>query len=699
MKTNDNLIFSEEIKNEETKFNDGWKVLVVDDEKEVHDVTCLALQDVVYQQRTINFISAFSGKEAKALVKKHDDIALILLDVVMEEDHAGLDVIRYIREDLGNHRIRIILRTGQPGQAPENEVIVNYDINDYKAKSELTAQKLFTTVISSLRSFRHLSTIESNKEEMSRLYRKLKKYSTNLETKNIKLKTEIIERKKAERKIQEQAALLDISRDAILVQNNDNQIVFWSKGAESLYDLTAEEAVRKYFAEMISTDCVQDYNKAQEIVREKGEWTGELQQITKKGEEIIVQSRWTLMLDDNGNAKSVLMVNTDITEKKNIEAQLLRSQRLDSLGTLAGGIAHDLNNVLTPILLSVEILKMKGKDQDSLKLINIIKSSASRGAALVKQILTFVRGSGAERKEIPITPLIKEIVKMSLDTFPKSIAITTDIEDDLWRVRGDLTQLYQVLLNLCVNARDAMPEGGSLRFAAENIELDENFVAMIPDGTIGSYVLISVSDTGTGIPPEVVDKIFDPLFTTKEPGKGTGLGLSTVATITKSHNGFIDLKSTPGSGTSFKLYFPACKEAAEDPETNNISNMLVGRGEYVLVVDDEASVCEIIRGTLESYGYNVLTADSGKNAIACYTDNQDKVASVFVDMIMPDMDGVATMRGLKRINPDIKIIATSGEVTPEDQLTSIEVDKNSFFLEKPFTAEKLLQTLKQALTA
>lgn len=500
-----------------------------------------------------------------------------------------------------------------------------------------------------------------------------------------------IERKQTEQKIREQAALLDIATDAILVCSLENKILFWNKGAERLYGWQAEEAIGEDASKLLYKETESQLRDIQVKLAEKGEWQGELHKITKSGKPIIVQSRWTLVHDERGKPKSILVVNTDITQKKQLETQFLRAQRLESIGTLAGGIAHDLNNVLTPILGAVQILQMLLHDERSQRVLSLLEINAKRGADLIKQVLSFARGLEGERTIVQVAHLIWEIEKIARETFPKSIDIRTDISIiDLWPVCGDATQLHQVLMNLCVNARDAMPSGGTLKISAENLFIDENYAGMNIDASVGPYILINIRDTGTGIPSEIVDRIFEPFFTTKEPGKGTGLGLSTVLGIVKSHDGFVNVYSEPGKGTQFRIYLPATQSAVPNI-TPNIE-LPKGKGELILVVDDELAIREITKTSLETYNYQVLTASDGIEAIALYAQQKDEISVVLTDMMMPSMDGQTTIRTLHKINPQVKIIAMSGFAS-NGTVAQASGTGVKAFLSKPYTAKELLKTI------
>jgi hypothetical protein len=369
---------------------------------------------------------------------------------------------------------------------------------------------------------------------------------------------------------------------------------------------------------------------------------------------------------------------------------------MESIGALAGGIAHDLNNVLAPILTAVQILEVRFTDEKSQRILSTIESNVKRGADMVKQILTFARGVEGERIPLQLQPLVHDLEKITLETFPKSIDIQLDIPKMLWTVSGDATQLQQVLLNLCVNARDAMPDGGELAISAENRTLDETFVRVNLDARVGNYVVIRVKDSGVGIPPEIINRIFEPFFTTKEPGKGTGLGLSTVIAIVKSHGGFVTVSSKVGKGTLIEVYLPAIMETEMEEVDLIEANLPSGNGELILVVDDEASILEITQETLEIYGYRVMTASDGLEAVEVYKKHRNDIDIVITDMMMPEMDGIATIRELRKINPAVKIVASSGFMENE-RVAQFMGNGVEAFLHKPYTADKLLEILHKYL--
>ena len=398
----------------------------------------------------------------------------------------------------------------------------------------------------------------------------------------------------------------------------------------------------------------------------------------------------------DGEVREIRAYYFDVTERKRLEKQFLRAQRLESIGTLAGGIAHDLNNVLTPILVGFGVLKAQEKDPKRLEFLATLRKSTERGASMVGQLLSFARGVDGNRENVNVGQLLDEVAKIIDDTFLKTIDVRTRIAPDLWPVIGDPTQLHQVLLNLCVNARDAMPTGGAITLAAENVVHDERYVGRNPDATVGPYVAIHVEDTGCGIAKEILDKIFDPFFTTKELGKGTGLGLSTSLGIVRSHGGFIRVYSEPGKGTKFQVHLPAQAGLPKDVKPKDSVELPCGAGELVLVVDDEETVRIITQQTLEEYGYRVIVAADGAAAVAEFTHRKDQVDVVLTDMMMPVMDGPATIAALKQLDPDVRIVAASG-LHQNDKVAKATHAGVRHFLVKPYSAETLLKTLDHAL--
>lgn len=507
---------------------------------------------------------------------------------------------------------------------------------------------------------------------------------------------DISERKRAEERLREQAELLNHAQDAIIVRGLDHRIIFWNQGAEKIYGWAAQDAVGRDIRELIYDEMgLGSFEAAFQDLLARGEWGGELRHVTRAGQEVMAQCHWSLVRDEVGRPKSVLVINTDVTAQRALEEQLLRTQRLESIGTLASGMAHDLNNVLSPVLLAVRILGMKLHDEESQRLLGILKNSAERGASLIRQVLTYARGADGERIVLNLGHLVKEITRILNDTFPKSIRLRVTVPPDLWSVTGDPTQIYQVLMNLAVNARDAMPQGGRLEVSAENARLDEAYARRHLGVRPGAYVMLSVTDTGEGIAPHVREKIFDPFFTTKPHGQGTGLGLSTVAGIVKGHGGFINVYSEVGKGTCFKILLPARLEEAQQIEPDS-EVVPVGNGETVLIVDDEPEVLSVTEEVLTAYGYRVIVAEGGAEAVALSRRHYARPGVALVDLMMPGMSGQETMRALRELNPRVKLIGTSG-LAESERVREARLAGAQAFLPKPFVADTLLQTIADVL--
>lgn len=668
------------------------RILIIDDNRSIHDdfIKILAPRsgDGSFDQARAHFFgetaetdqpafeidSAFQGEEGVALLRRALDegrpYAMAYVDVRMPPGIDGIETIARLWQH--DSALQVVVCTAYSDYS-WREMVAQLGHSDRL----LILKKPFDTV-----EVLQLAHALTDKWALSQaLARQLVALQVDVTAANGQLR--------------EQAALLDKAQDAILVRKLDDTITFWNASAERLYGWTAAEAVGRKESELLYAG-ESAFAAASAIVSEKGAWIGELRQQTKDGRPVVVEGHWTLVRDEAGEPKSVLAINTDVTEKKKLEAQFLRAQRMESIGVLAGGIAHDLNNVLGPIMMALDILRVRFPDAEGEQMIQILKSCAERGAGMVRQVLQFARGDKGERMSVQPGYVVRELQSVARDTFPKMIDVKVDAAADLWTIAADPTQIHQVLMNLCVNARDAMPSGGVLTLTAENVLLDAGYASMILHGRPGRYVCLQVIDTGTGMPPEVVARIFEPFFTTKPMGHGTGLGLSTAIGIVESHGGFVEVKSKPGQGTQFKVYLPAEVEKAATLEPAPARKMARGQGELILIVDDEAAHRAIMGDVLTSYGYRVLTASDGAEACALYAMRKPEVDLVLTDLLMPIMDGAATVRALKCINGALPIIVATGESAPGHLALAREAGADAF-LAKPYCTEKLLSMLRDYL--
>jgi PAS domain S-box-containing protein len=416
--------------------------------------------------------------------------------------------------------------------------------------------------------------------------------------------------------------------------------------------------------------------------------------LRQDGAEIPVQI-WASRLELHGRW-FFLALFRDLTERKQLERQFLRVQRLESIGTLASGVAHDLKNILAPILMAGPMLSEEVRSATGRALLATLDTCARRGTDVVQQLTTFA--CGWEGRKGPVQPrhLLREVGKIVSETFPKAIVLNYQVPAGLWMVLGVPTQIHQVLLNLVVNARDAMPEGGRLSMAAENVRLEEAAANVMPGAKAGLYVLLRIADTGTGIAPEIADRIFDPFFSTKGADMGTGLGLSTVVGIVRSHGGFIQFTSPPGRGTEFRVYLPAFAGHAATPAASAPQAYPRGRGELVLIVDDEVALCSVMQRVLEKHGYRTVTAHNGAQALALYANRGQEIALVITDLDMPCLGGLATADALLSMNPGLKIVVSTGLDLISGGRAAVPVGCRAV-LKKPCEPGLLLQTMDQVL--
>jgi PAS domain S-box-containing protein len=521
--------------------------------------------------------------------------------------------------------------------------------------------------------------------------------------------TDITERKAIEATLRESesrlAGIVDSAMDAIVTADETGRIVVFNHTAEAVFSCTAPEAIGRSVERFIpetSLSALRRHlqDRSQDGVRGETIRTINGSAVRAGGEEFPFEASVSSTEVDGHRLFTVIL--RDVTERARadearrcLEEQMLLAQRLESVGRLAGGIAHDLNNILTPVLLGTPLLREAITSAEANETLTAMEISARRGADIIGQLLAFSRGGGGARAPVQLSLILRDMSAIIRETFPKNITTRTELPPNVWTVNGNATQLHQVLMNLCVNARDAMPSGGTLSIVLENVELDEEFATRTPGITCGPHVLLSVSDTGEGIPPDVIGKIFDPFFTTKDVGRGTGLGLSTVLGIANSHGGVVQVTSRIGEGAQFRVYLPAVPGNAVQAETRT-TGLPAGHGEWILVVDDEAAVRGITRKILEKYNYRVMEAAEGREALASYARNHEKIAVVITDLLMPVLDGPALIRELRRLDPNLPVIAASGYAEGV-AFAPGENGQSQLFLAKPYVAAELLICLREAL--
>ncbi len=507
---------------------------------------------------------------------------------------------------------------------------------------------------------------------------------------------DITARVRADELLHLRTTALDASASEVLITDAAGRIVWANRAFETNTGYTLPEAIGKTPGSLLKSGYHDTafYRRMWDTITGGDTWSGELVNRKKDGSLYTESAVITPLREDTGPITHFIGVKQDITEKKEMESRFLRAQRLESIGKLAGGIAHDINNILAPILLSVGLLKTERLDPRISSVLDTIESSAARGADLVRQILSFARGVEGKRITLNLRYLAKDIEKIVRETFPKNITLELDLPADLPLIQADPTQLHQVLMNLTVNARDAMPNGGTLSLCLGRADIDDVFAEMTPGARPGHYLTVTVRDTGVGMPKAVLDHIFEPFFTTKEQGQGTGLGLATTHTIVKNHGGFITVESALGRGTAFHVYLPIAPVPADGPldTAPTPPNPSRVRNEGILVVDDEPTILDLARIALRRFGYRVLTATNGAEAVETYTRQRDEIDLVLMDIAMPVMDGHAAILALRTINPEVLIVASSGHTSA----LSSEVPAAAF-IPKPYTAQTLVNTLDRVL--
>ena len=507
---------------------------------------------------------------------------------------------------------------------------------------------------------------------------------------------DVTARREAEARLQEQASLLDRARDAIVATDLDHRIFYWNASAERLYGWKAGEVFGHRLDSLELGFEPTRFAAARAELLASGEWRGDFRLRTKTGETVLVESTWSLVVENDGRPRSILYIDTDVTERKKLETQLLRALRMESIGTLAGGVAHDLNNVLTPILLSIELLASKVTSEEDRRLIEKTRASATHGAALVQQLLAFARGSDAKRIRLEPAEALANMRPLIRQSLPATIDLVLPSAEHPWPIQADSTQFNQVVVNLCINARDAMPQGGRIEIVTKNLNVDAALAKVNPGTKPGPFVRISIVDNGLGIAPGIIDKIFDPFYTTKAAGKGTGLGLSMVAGILKNHGGFVQVESEPGRGASFHLFFPAIPEPP--PTTRDEAPAPAkGEGEGILLIDDEPVVRDTLQLLLQRAGYRVFPAGDGRSGVSEFDRRKDEISLVITDMMLPDQVGTQVVKSLRQRKSSLPIIAISGMMGSGDFDELLRLTPAVECLAKPLTPSVLLGAVRRGL--
>lgn len=498
---------------------------------------------------------------------------------------------------------------------------------------------------------------------------------------------DVTENRLDQERIRKQAAFLDGARDAIVAEGVDGRIQYWNLGAEKIFGWSPQYALGRSTCDLLYSD-EPGYREGVRIARSKGVWVGELIAIGQDGKRRVMDTRISVLSKPDGSHETVLTISTDVTDTKKFQEQLFRAQRLDSIGSLASGIAHDLNNVFSPMMIGLSLLKEMTRDPECHHIIDMLDANLNRGSDMVKQVLGFARGMAGKRVSIRLRLLFRELERILDETFPKNIETSINCPCDIWDITGDYTQIHQVLLNLCVNARDAMPDGGRLVVDVCNIEVDSSRLSQVETVSAARYVKIRVLDSGSGVPDEVKDRIFDPFFTTKEVGEGTGLGLSTSMTIVHAHKGFIFQENLDQGGALFEVYLPA-DELKAPTRSRGDFKVRPGGNQKIMIVDDELFIRQTVSRMLGLFGYQPVAFPGADEALQHLEAHADSVSVAIVDLMMRGKSGTELIEDICRLYPHIKVIASSGL----EKSRPVGVS----FLLKPYGAEELFELLSSIL--
>lgn len=505
---------------------------------------------------------------------------------------------------------------------------------------------------------------------------------------------DVTERKRALAKIHEQAEIIDKAPVAVVIADLSHRVTYCNEGAVALYGRPRSAMLGRTADELFPPQTMKLLAAGREAALTKGTWRGEIPVPGPHGESQTVEFFMDLIRDDAGQPRARLSIGVDVTEKRKLESQLQQAERLDSIGMLAGGVAHDLNNALAPILMSVELLRPRLTDEKDQRVLNLMLGSAEHGAALVRQLLAFARGEEGERTEVRAGVLVADVRKLLRSSMPQNITLETQCDPAPWPIHADAVQLKQVLINLGLNARDAMPEGGRIEIRAENVIVDVRQARAHPGAEAGAHLCLSVRDTGTGIPPAILGRIFDPFFTTKERGKGTGLGLTMTAGIVKGHQGILEVESESGQGTVFRLYFPCRTQGAVAPGPAEAPR---GAGENLLLIEDDRALRETCQSFLEAAGYRVQTTPDAAAGLRIYESSPGAFAVVITDLMMPGLGGRAVIAAIRQRSPQQAILCISGLLDAAERQALDTLDPPVDSLDKPIAAEHLLVAIRRAV--
>lgn len=805
---NDDLLFSDQDDAdavEDEPRGKPWKMLIIDDEPEVHQITQLTLANFRFEGRGLEYLHAYSADESLPIIKNNPDIALILLDVVMESNHAGLDLVQKIRQQIGNELVRIVLRTGQPGMAPERDIIVDYDINDYVEKTELSAQKLFTVVVASLRAYRDILKLEESRKDILLINQQLsesrkriqvtldsigdgvlttganglvthmnpvaqkltgwelhdargktvqevfpivdastgetiqnpvEKVMATGEVVYLSNHTTLISKTGKQYQIADSAApirdekgnihgmvlvfndvteqyalreetkrsrrnlqmIMDYTPAVIYAKDREGRYIFINQKFESLFNITSQEIIGRTDTEIFPVEFAKQFQKNDQKVLQTGEVIDAEEKAPVDDNVHYYMSVKFPLFDEDGNIYAVCGISTDITERKKQEEHLRRAQKMEAIGQLTGGVAHDFNNQLGIVIGYLDFLGEFAKtDENANKWVKAATKAVLHCTDLTRQLLSFSRVQSEGSEVLDINVLLQDIKTMLERSITPSIDLQYSLSQEVWACEINAGEFQDAILNLVINARDAMKNGGTLLIETRNQCIDNEQVKAIPNRMAGSYIEVTISDTGSGMDKVTQEKIFEPFYTTKEKGKGTGLGMSMVYGFVERSGGFIKIYSEKNVGTSIRLYLPAANESEVDvrESSDEVESLPVGT-ETILVVDDEEGLLLLAETLLNELGYKVYTAANAKQALEIFNEHKD-IDCLFSDVVMPGgINGYELAEQLSRQNAKLKVLLTSG-FTSEAMARNGQAKFSQNLLSKPYRKVDLAKRIRLVL--
>lgn len=657
----------------------------------------LAISDIVMPE-----MDGFEFCKALRADRRLKEVPVILVtslatpeDVIRGLD-AGAD--NFIRKPFDDRyllsRIEYILSNRQLRASSKMGLEMEIVLGGKKHRITSERQQILDLLISTYEDAVHLnSELIEKQDELSRLTEELEK---RVQERTKALKSEVEVRKQTEERLRQLASIVESTEDAVISTDVNGVVRIWNEAAVQLFGYSAREAQGRDISFITSSEDREAFHQyiARAQLGDSQRFEGWI--VSKGGKRIAVSVTASPVRNDNSTVSGVSAIIRDLTERRLLEEQLRQSQKLEALGALAGGIAHDFNNLLSVILGYGELALDRLKDDNPVRRQIIqMRAAADKAASLARQLLAFSRRQVLEPRVLDLNSVVSGLEKILRRVIGENIELKIDLATDLGHVKADPTRVEQIIMNLVVNARDAMPIGGRLSISTGNCELDEEYVRKHSSTQPGSYVMIGVSDSGAGIPPEIQSRIFEPFFTTKGPGKGTGLGLSTVYGIVKQSGGHIWVYSEVGKGTTFKIYLPRVQEKISANSKPQEEVDLSGT-ETVLLVEDAAHLRELAREFLSNSGYRVIEASNGAEALELAAQHQGQIDLLLTDVIMPGMSGAELARKVMEARPSVQVIYASGYTADAISQHGV-LDEGVVLIEKPYTRDKLLRKIREVL--